>query len=153
MLTPPPAAPCSMDHQFSTAVGPVALTSAAMRHHLHCCPPLPSTQMHPVIQNSRGRSSKEAQLTSQLVTLAPKEGKAELVCPAAAAPPLERGKLAHHQSKSCSGRAGGAVHSEGRVSPCLCFCALCFFCFSAGLFSSHEHLWGCALDSNHKKNE
>ena len=133
--------PCSMDHQFSTAVGPLALTSAAMRHHLHCCPPSsPPTQMHPVIQNSRGRSSKEAQLTSQLVTLAPKEGKAELVCPAAAAPPLERGKLAHHQSKSCSGRAGGAVHSGGRVLSMLVF--LCSVFFVLPRSSHHMNICG-----------
>ena len=120
--------------------------------------------MHPVIQNSRGRSSKEAKAADKPAGDARAQGKAELVCPAAAAaPPL---KLAHHQSKSCSGRAGGAVHSGGRVSPRLCFCALCFcvsprLCFSAlcflffsaGLRSSHERLLGCDLDSNHKKSE
>ena len=106
--------PCSMHHQFSTAVGPVALTSAPL---------------HP---NASGDSKQSRQIIEGGAADKPAgdaraQGKAELVCPAAAAPPLVRGKLAHHQSKSCSGRAGGAVHSGGRVSPCLCFCALCFF--------------------------
>ena len=164
MLTPlaPLPSPCSMDHQFSTAVGPLALTSAAMRHHLHCCP-LP---LHPSASGDSKQSRQiiEGGAADKPAGDARAQGKAKLVCPAAAAaPPL---KLAHHQSKSCSGRAGGAVHSGRRVSPrlcfcarcfcvspCFCFCALCFLFFPAGLLSSHEHLLGCALDSNHKKSE
>ena len=118
----------------------------------HASPPtLLPPPLHP---NASGDSKQSRQIIEGGAADKPAgdaraQGKAELVCPAAAAaPPL---KLAHHQSKSCSGRAGGAVHSGGRVSPRLCFRALCFLCFPAGLLSSHEHLLGCALDSNHKK--
>ena len=108
-------------------------------------PPLLPPPLHP---NASGDSKQSRQIIEGGAADKPAgdaraQGKAELVCPAAAAaPPL---KLAHHQSKSCSGRAGGAVHSGGRVSPRLCFCARCF-CASPCLLQSPQ--LGCSHDMN-----
>ena len=143
MLTPPP--PCSMDHQFSTTVGPLA-----MRHHLHYCP-LPSTQMHPVIQNSRGRSSKEAQLTSQLVTLAPKERRSSCVLLQqllllSSSPTTSRSHAVAAQGAPCT---VGGVFLHACVSVlCVfvflraCVSLLCVFCSSPLGCSNHMNICG-----------
>ena len=152
MLTPPPR---PVFHGPSVLYGRWPACPNQRRHASPptLLPPLPSTQMHPVIQNSRGRSSKEAQLTSQLVTLAPKERLSSCVLLQLLL--LLRGASSPTTSRSHAVAAQGAPCTVGGVFLHACVSVLCvFFVSPLGCsHSSHEYLWGCALDSNHKKNE